>query len=216
MIKAVLFDLDGTLVDTNELVYRGFNHVFNEKLKLNYDKKKIGENYGRPLEVSFSKVTESNEDMLELIKAYRNFVLEIHDDLCTAFVGARELLEYLKEKNILVGIVTSKKGDVATRGLEVTGLLEYIDVLVSPECTNEHKPSGQPVEYALEKLGILKEEAMMVGDSPYDILSGKNASVKTCGVAYTEVDVESLKETNPDYYIESLKEIESIIENWER
>ncbi|MGL4850856.1 MAG: pyrophosphatase PpaX [Clostridium sp.] len=215
MIKAVLFDLDGTLIDTNELVYRGFNYIFNEKLNLNYDKKKIGENYGRPLEVSFSKVSQNDEEMLELIKEYRSFVLEIHDDLCTAFIGAKELLEYLKKKNILIGIVTSKKGDVATRGLKVTGLLEYIDVLVSPECTNEHKPSGQPIEYALEKLGILKEEAMMVGDSPYDILSGKNARVKTCGVSYTEVDVESLKETKPDYYIEHLKEIENIIESLE-
>ncbi|MGL5415621.1 MAG: pyrophosphatase PpaX [Clostridium sp.] len=215
MIKAVLFDLDGTLINTNDLVYRSFNHVFNEVLKLGYDKKQIGENYGRPLEESFSKITKNSHEIDNLIKIYRKFNLEIHDELCEAFYGAKDLLKYLKNKNIKIGIVTSKKGDVAERGLKVTGLLEYIDLLVSPECTSLHKPNGEPVEYALEKLGILKSEALMVGDSPYDIMSGKNAGTKTCGVAYTEVDVESLKKTNPTYYIESLEEIQNIIENWE-
>jgi pyrophosphatase PpaX len=212
MIKAVLFDLDGTLLDTNELVYRSFNYIFNEKLNLNFDKNKIGENYGRPLEESFSKITENKEEIESLIKEYRKYNLEIHDDLCRPFIGTEILLKFLKENGIKIGIVTSKKEDVAKRGLEISNLMKYIDIFVSPEHTKKHKPDGEPVTYALEKLGVKREEAIMVGDSPYDLLSGKNAGVKTCGVNYTMIDINELKQVNPDYFIDNPTDLIKIIE----
>ncbi|MGV3026255.1 pyrophosphatase PpaX [Clostridium thermobutyricum] len=215
MIKAVLFDLDGTLLDTNELVYRSFNYIFNEKLNLNFDKNKIGENYGRPLEESFSKITENKEEIESLIKEYRKYNLEIHDDLCRPFIGTEILLNFLKDNGIKIGIVTSKKEDVAKRGLEISNLMKYIDIFVSPEHTKKHKPDGEPVIYALKKLGVKREDAIMVGDSPYDLLSGKNAGVKTCGVNYTMIDINELKKVNPDYFIDNPTDLIKIIEKEE-
>lgn len=212
MIKAILFDLDGTLLDTNELIYRSFDYVFKNDLNLILSKDEITSNYGQPLHYTFNKYTDDKELIEKLIKNYREYNFSIHDNMCKPFNGVEELLKTLKERGIKIGIVTSKRGELARRGMRISGILDYMDVIVTPENTEKHKPNPEPVLFACKELNIEPKEAMMVGDSHYDLMAGKSAGSLTCGVSYTMLEVDRLKEVGPTFIIDEPMDIISIIE----
>lgn len=192
MIKAILFDLDGTLLDTNELIYNSFCHTFNEFINREVSKSEITNLYGKPLEYSFSSYTEDKELVDKMIKVYREYNLKHHDNMCVPFDGVVELLTKLKNKGIKLGIVTSKKKDTAIRGMKVGKILDFMDVIITPEVTKKHKPHGEPALKACEILNVSPSETIMVGDSSYDLLCGKRAGCYTCGVHYTAINIEEL------------------------
>lgn len=201
MIKAVLFDLDGTLLDTNELIYKSFYYTFKEGLNLELSKDQITSMFGQPLQDSFKDYAKE-EEIDNLIKMYREYNESLHDNMCDAFLGVNELLNELKRREIKIGIVTSKRDILARRGMEIANIIDYMDVIVTPECTDKHKPNREPAIYACNKLNINPKEAIMVGDSHFDLMCGKDAGCKTCGVKYTALDIKRLEEVNPDYFID--------------
>ncbi|EOT2957825.1 pyrophosphatase PpaX [Clostridium perfringens] len=211
MIKAVLFDLDGTLINTNDLILKSFKHTFKTMLDLEPTEEEITMNYGRPLQEIFKSYDENRIE--EMINCYRKINLELHDDECKEFADVDLMLQTLKNKEIKIGVVTSKKSDMAERGAKLMGIFKYFDTFITPEVTIKHKPEGEPVLKACENLGVSPSEALMVGDSPYDILAGKNAGAKTCGVKYTALPIEKLQESKPDFYVDKPLEILELVEN---
>lgn len=211
MIKAVLFDLDGTLINSNDLILKSFKHTFKSILNLELSDEEISLNFGKPLQEIFKNY--DSEKIEEMINTYRKINLELHDKECKEFLGVKEMLKALKNKGIKIGVVTSKKKDMAERGAKLMGIFDYFDVFITPECTKKHKPYGEPVLKACEILGVSPNEALMVGDSPYDILAGKNAKTKTCGVNYTALPIEKLKESKADFYIDKPSEILEVIKD---
>ncbi|ADL52369.1 pyrophosphatase PpaX [Clostridium cellulovorans] len=204
MIKAILFDLDGTILDTNDLILNSFKHSFKTHLDLELPREEIVKFFGEPLQYSLAKY---GEDKLEnLISTYRSYNEENHDSNVTLFKGVKEGLKVLKDKNFKLAIVTSKRESMTRRGLDLFGLTECFDVIITPEATKEHKPNGEPVLKACEVLGIKPEEAIMVGDSHNDILCGKNAGAKTGLVKYTALDQSELLKLYPDYLVDSIEE----------
>ncbi|MBO3387378.1 pyrophosphatase PpaX [Clostridium perfringens] len=210
MIKAVLFDLDGTLINTNDLILKSFKHTFKTMLDLEPTEEEITMNYGRPLQEIFKSYDENRIE--EMINCYRKINLELHDDECKEFADVDLMLQTLKNKEIKIGVVTSKKSDMAERGAKLMGIFKYFDTFITPEVTIKHKPEGEPVLKACENLGVSPSEALMVGDSPYDILAGKNAGAKTCGVKYTALPIEKLQESKPDFYVDKPLEILELVE----
>lgn len=210
MIKAVLFDLDGTLINTNDLILKSFKHTFKTMLDLEPTEEEITMNYGRPLQEIFKSYDENRIE--EMINCYRKINLELHDDECKEFADVDLMLQTLKNKGIKIGVVTSKKSDMAERGAKLMGIFKYFDTFITPEVTIKHKPEGEPVLKACENLGVSPSEALMVGDSPYDILAGKNAGAKTCGVKYTALPLEKLGESKPDFYVDKPLEILDLVE----
>ena len=207
MIKAVLFDLDGTLLDTNELIYTSFVKTFKDKLNIELKKEEVTQFFGIPLGDPFKKYTNS-ENVDELVAYYREYNEAIHDTMCFAFDGVKELLTSLRDKGIKIAIVTSKRKELAERGMKIAGIY---DVIITPESTTKQKPNGDPAIKACYDLGIDPSEAIMVGDSPFDIYCGKNAGCKTCGVNYTFIDLNVLKESEPDYFIDKPLDILNLI-----
>lgn len=211
MIKAVLFDLDGTLLNTNQLIYDSFCHAFKDILDMELPKEEITSLYGKPLTYSFVKYTDSQETVEEMVNAYRTYNAIHHDAMCKPFNGVVEMLQKLKDKGLKLGIVTSKRKVVAMRGMELADIAKYMDVVVSPELTEKHKPEAEPVLKACEILHIKPEEALMVGDATYDLLSGKNAGSITCGVEYTAIGVNELLKVKPTYMIKEPLDILSLV-----
>lgn len=209
MIKAVLFDLDGTLINTNDLILKSFQHTYKEMLNLEPSSEEIRMNFGRPLQMIFKDYDQDRIE--EVIKFYREINLQLHDKECKEFSGIKEMLEDLKSQGIKLGVVTSKKRDMAERGAKLMGIFQYFDTFITPESTEKHKPEGEPVLKACSDVGVSVSEAIMVGDSPYDILSGKNAGAKTCGVTYTALPLSKLEESNPDYFIDKPSDLLEII-----
>lgn len=211
MIKAVLFDLDGTLINTNQLVLESFKYVFNTELNIYPKDEEILQYFGEPLMKTLARYDEINA--LKLYNAYIQYNEKSHDNVVQAMEGARDTVIGLKERNISVGVVSSKRRIMVDRGLKVCNLSGLMDVIITPEDTEKHKPDGEPLIKACDLLGIDTEYALMVGDSHFDILCGKNAGAKTCLVKYTVVPIDNILKYNPDFLIGELTDLLSIIDS---
>ncbi len=208
MYKAILFDLDGTLINTNDLIVKSFNYAFIKHLNKYVQREEIVKTFGEPLRDAMIRYDEENVE--QLVTSFRKFNETNHDKLALKFQGVEEGIKALKEMGIKIGIVTSKRKNMAIRGLKLINIYEFMDVVICPEDTEKHKPLGDPAIKACEMLNISPNEAVMVGDSHNDILCGKNAGCKTCVVKYTDLSLKELMEYNPDYAIESIEELADI------
>ncbi|MFZ2259114.1 MAG: pyrophosphatase PpaX [Clostridiaceae bacterium] len=210
MIKAVMFDLDGTIADTNELIFKSFRHTFHTHGIDHVADAEIYSFFGEPLHNTMHRYAP--DQAKELTDTYRDYNAIHHDELIRHFPMVKETLNQLIGMGLLLGIVTSKRGSVAQKSLDALNLTSFFKVIVTPELTVKHKPEPDPVLRGAELLGVLPNEAIMVGDSPYDLLAGRAAGCITCGVEYTRLDLNVLLQTNPDYMISDVSQIIGIIQ----
>ena len=212
MIKTILFDVDGTLLDTKSLIIETIKKVFTfhfSDVRLTEDEiTKIF--FGPPLNVSFKAYVKSEDELNMAISTYRKYNLELHDEFVVAFSGAKETLSYLKKRGIKLGVVSSKMHDVVKRGLELTGLLKYIDCVIGLDDCDEHKPSPKPILEAINALSSKPNQTLYVGDHPNDIEAGRKAGVYTCAVTYSEF-LSDLLALFPTYVIDELINLKDIV-----
>lgn len=209
MIKAVLFDLDGTLINTNDLIINSWEYIYTNYLGIKADEEKIKLHFGEPLLTTMESLDKVNAK--QLCEIYKEINLKQHDKLTKKIDGIEELLIDLRKMRIKIGIATSKKRELAKRGLNLFGLLEYFDVMVTVEDTEKHKPNGEPVIKACQLLNVDPSISLYVGDTSYDILCGKNAGSKTCAVKYSALPLKNLIKLKPDFLVERPEEIIDIV-----
>lgn len=211
MIEAILFDLDGTLLDTNELIFSSFREAFSKCLNLNLKNDEIAMYFGKPLEYSFSSYG-NKEKVEEMIATYRNYNDKNHDENCMPFKGVKRILKELQNRGIKIAIVTSKRKIMSERGMKISGIYEFVDVIITPECTDKHKPDKAPALKACELLSVSPENSIFVGDSTFDILCGKDAGCHTCAVNYTALPIHELEKVEPDFFISEFSELLEVID----
>lgn len=207
-IDTVLFDLDGTLLNTKPLIDKSFIHTF-EHFRPDYklSDEELDSFFGPTLYQTFSRYSNDEEEIQAMIQFYRDFNVPNHDSMVSPFPQAKETVKDLHKKGIKVGVVSSKKTDLVMHGLELFGMLEYMDIVIGADEVKNHKPAPDGILLAKEKLN--SKNVLYVGDTKNDIIAGKNASVKTCGVLYIK-DPSVMLEVAPDYVINKLSEIEVI------
>ena len=211
--KAVLFDFDGTIMDTNTIILESWKHTFNTVLGRDPDRKLITSTFGEPLEKTMAKLFP-DRDTEEMVNTYRSYQRHIYQKDITMFPGMKEVVTELKERGYKIAIVTSRFWESTQQGLYKFDISDLIDAIVSAEDTTIHKPDPTPCLLCLEKLGIRPEEALMVGDSKFDILCARNAGVESCLVSWTiTVDDELREELAPEYYITEASQLLDIVEN---
>lgn len=198
MIKAVLFDFDGTLIDTNELIFQSYNYAFKRVYGRAVKNEEFIRLYGRPLRKSL--IEDYGDDGYKLIDEYREFNEKNHDLLVKSFEGTTEGLVLLKENGIKLGVVTSKRLWMVLKGIDFLGYKDMFETLVTLDDTVKHKPEPDPVLKGCEMLNELPENTVYVGDSVFDLMSGKAAGTKTCAVKYSLTSEEELLKCNPDYF----------------
>jgi pyrophosphatase PpaX len=205
-INCVLFDLDGTLVDTVDLIYLSFDYAVKTILGKELSKEQLLENMGRPLLVQMQNFSRTKAE--QLIEAYNSHNLSYHDKFIKAYPQTSQTLSWLKNtKNTKIGVVTSKKRQLSLRGLEITGLLDYIEVVVAMEDTTHHKPEPDPVHLALKELDRSAETTVFMGDSPFDLLAGRRAGTYTCAALWGPFSRAKLLEQDPDLVLENIGEL---------
>ena len=183
MINTVLFDFDGTLVNTNDVIIASWQHTYMHYLGREESLEKITACFGEPLLLTMER--EFPEvDPRESAEVYRNFQKENADELVKIFPGIKELLEILKTDGFRMGVVTSRTRESAQRYMDMFGIGDYFEEMVSCDDTDIHKPNPEPILLCLKKMGITAEEALMVGDSPFDIKCANNAGVKSVLVGW--------------------------------
>lgn len=207
-IDTVLFDLDGTLLNTKPLIDKSFIHTF-EHFRPDYklSDEELDSFFGPTLYQTFSRYSNDEEEIQAMIQFYRDFNVPNHDSMVSPFPQAKETVKDLHKKGVKVGVVSSKKTDLVMHGLELFGMLEYMDIVIGADEVKNHKPAPDGILLAKEKLN--SKNVLYVGDTKNDIIAGKNASVKTCGVLYIK-DPSIMLEVAPDYVINKLSEIEVI------
>lgn len=210
-IQAVLFDLDGTLLDSTDLIVSSFKHVVRKHFNRDISKEELIPNFGRPLVEAMEELAPGQGELL--VRLYREYTQIHHDKMIKIFPGVEATLKKLHEMNIKLGIVTSKVRKTALRGLQLFNLDHFFDIFVGYEDTVIHKPKPEPVIFALDKIGIKAANALMVGDSPHDIASAKAAGTKTAAVTWSSFPLEALKAENPTYIIDHISQLTELVCN---
>jgi len=164
---------------------------------------------GPSLKQTFEKLTPGEEDLM--IAKYREWNSIHHDELVSEYDGVVSTLEQLKEQGIRLAIVSTKRTETIERGLRVMGAEHLFEVKVSIDDVENVKPDPEPILLALKLLGVAKDEVIMIGDNSHDIEGGKNAGVKTAGVAWSIKGEEFLKQFNPDYILQHMTDLLSIV-----
>lgn len=204
MIKGILFDFDGTLANTIDLIVSAFEHTCETALGFKPVRQTIIDTIGLPLSDALELLSGIHEPerILELRQIYGAFNAANHDTMIKPIPGVAELLLQLKQRDLKLAVVTSKKAYMLERGMQCLGMLPYIDATVSVLDTERGKPAPDPMLLACERLGLTPGECLCVGDSPFDMQSGNAAGCVTVAVEYTQLDWQSLLEQGkPDYTI---------------
>lgn len=198
--NCILFDLDGTLIDTTPLILESFKHSFLYHYNVSVKDEDLMKYLGVPLKNPFEELYPDTTEIL--IKTYREFNEMKHDSYTGVFVGIAQMLEKCRKQGVTLGVVTSKRRELATRGLKLFDLFEYMDVLVGMEDTTIHKPKGDPVLKALDILGLKDfDRILYVGDSTHDILCAKDAGVHSAAVGWSYLPHEELHAVKPDIFL---------------
>lgn len=207
--KVVLFDLDGTLIDTNELIIQSFQTVLDERFPGKYSRESILPFLGPTLRETFQSVDEHQVD--ELISAYRKWNSENHDAMVKAFPGVVEAVQKLTSEGIRLAIVSTKRNDMVERALQLMNIRNYFEVVVGLDDVTNAKPDPEPVKLALSRLGVEPAEAIMVGDNFHDIISARAAGVDSVAVAWSLKGIDYLKAFEPVYVAHQMEDITKLV-----
>jgi pyrophosphatase PpaX len=204
---AVLFDLDGTLADTVQLILHCYRHTMRTHLGRELPDERWLATIGTPLRDQLRDFARDEDEAARMLETYVTYQRGIHDRWVSAFPGAADVVGTLKSQGIAVGVVTSKRREMALRTLDRCGLEGRYDVLVAFDDVERGKPDPQPVLRALSSLGIQDQadRTLMVGDSPWDIRAGRRAGTRTAAALWGPYDRADLEGERPDYWLEELR-----------
>ena len=209
-IKLIIFDLDGTLVDTSGDITNALNYALKpyglRDLTVEDTMKMVGEGITRLIE----KILENERIQMRdtVIKRFLDYYSEHLVDFSTLYPHVRETLEKLD--GYKKAVISNKREYLSIRLLDKLDLLKYFDLVVGSDTTSERKPSAVPVIYVFTKLGVNPDESIIVGDSNYDIEAGKKAGLKTVAVTYGYRERQYL--IDADYIIDSIKDLLTLLD----
>jgi pyrophosphatase PpaX len=208
---AVLFDLDGTLIDSIELIINSARHAFRDRSGHIPDDAEWRSLIGMPLEASFRRYASTDADVAALLAKYREYQLANHDRLVRCYDEVVETVDFIRAAGHPVAIVTSKTTTMTKRGLDVSGLGAHFDTIIGCDVCERHKPDPQPVEIALERLGYAPGDAVFVGDSVYDMLAGNAAGVTTIAALWGPFTREDLAASQPAHYLKRIGDLPRLL-----
>ncbi len=212
-LKAVLFDLDGTLIDSKKDIAAAANaarvHFGMPALPLETVTGYIGwgiEHLNRK-----TLGTDDPERLSEGLKVLKGYYRDHCVDQTLLFPGARELLDFLKKRGVRMGLVSNKPHEFTLITLDRLGLSPYFGVALGADATPNKKPHPEPLLTALQRLGASPSEAVMIGDSPVDVQAARAAGMRVGVVSHGFVAKEYLNAADPDWLVDSLEEFLEIL-----
>jgi len=203
-VSAVLFDIDGTMIDTVHLIIASHRHTFNEILGWVPSDDEILATVGEPLVTTFARYDQSDR----LLQEYIDWSVPRTVTHCQLFDGIRPTLETLRSQGFLTGVVTARRCDGMHVCLDAFYLNELFDVTVCAEETERHKPEPDPIFLAMERLNIKDPQHILyVGDTVHDLLSVKRAGGHFAAVDWTAMDKEAIEALSPTLWISHFEEL---------
>jgi pyrophosphatase PpaX len=208
--RALLLDLDGTILDTQELIFRCYSDTLRAELGLLGNRESWDPMVGLPLEEIFAAALapcERRPVLIEgLVSSYRARMLTL-DAHVRPFPGMPEALAALRDRGVRLAVVTTKHSTLAGRHLELMRLSSLFEAVVTGDRCEFRKPHPEPFLRALDLLGAAPAEAAGIGDTPYDIRSARAAGLLTAGAAWGASDRAALEAAGPDHLFEHPKDL---------
>ncbi|MFZ3579164.1 HAD family hydrolase [Virgibacillus sp. DJP39] len=211
MIKAIIFDFDGTLANTLPICFVAFQDVFKEFDNKDLSSDEIRAMFG-PSETGIIRENLENSNKENAIELYYEKYLEHHEQLVKPNSEINEMIAYLKEKDIKIGIVTGKARrslDISLKALHMDNLFE---IIITGDDVIHPKPHPEGVVKALSLLEVGKNDSMFIGDSDADIEAGLKANVMTAGVQWLPDYQPSEFSVKPNYIFESVTDLKKYLE----
>ena len=203
--EAYLFDLDGTLINTTELIKRCFERSLGE-VGIRGSDKDLLRYVGLPLRVQFESFLAGSGravDIEALMRSHMEYQVKVWRTYVRPYMGVRAVLVALQGYGRRLAVVTSRKKDTTDLYLKDLGLDVFFDVVITPENTQQHKPHPAPIHKALESLGVSRKKALFIGDSSFDMLAAGCAGIDSYFVTWGFGCSGDLRET-PTYIRDSL------------
>lgn len=213
-MDTVLFDFDGTIIDTNRIIREGLNHFARQTLERSLTGEEMHALYGRPLEEQMAFLDPVNPE--DLTMAFRAWYGKMHDRMTGAFPGIPGLIRRLHADGVRLGIVTNNSREGTRMGLEHLGLVPYFPVVVTCDDVQHRKPAPDGIHLALDALGSAREDAIFVGDSANDLLAARQAGVASVLVGWTSLDPAQLLECRPRHIVHRPEHIGDLVETRRR
>ena len=210
-LPAILFDLDGTLIDSIELILSSARHAFEEWRVRPTDEEWV-RGIGTPLVQQLRAYAANDDEVALLLERYRRYQHEHHDRLTRCYDDVPAVIGELADRGHRLAVVTSKASPIAHQSLAFVGLDHFFPVVVGYNDTPRHKPDPEPVRVALSRVGVSPDNAVFVGDSPHDILAGNAANVTTIAALWGPFDRETLAEARPDHFIGCMAELPGVLD----
>jgi len=209
--NTIIFDCDGTLLNTYDLIAHTVVKTFEEcfpNIKLSDEE--VDAFFGPLLEDSFAKYTSDEELFNKAIDTYHKYNLQLHSEYVYAYPNVKEVLKTLKEKNYNLVIVSNKLTATIKYGLEIAGINQFIDKIIGSDIMKAPKPDPDGIKQALN--GIENPQALMVGDTAFDILAAKNAGIQSVGVTWCQTKRADFEKIGADHIIDDMMELLNILE----
>ena len=202
----VLFDLDGTIVDSGWIILASYRHATTTVLGRDYPDEVLLSRVGAgDLEEQMREFDVERSD--ELARAYREFYAPLHSEL-QAFPGMLELLRRLDEEGRTLGIVSAKRHDIVQLALDALGFGETLDIVVGSDEAPRGKPHPDQIRLALNRLGADPDQTAYVGDAPFDVAAAKAAGVYAVGVTWGGIHTrERMEGEGPDAVVDTAEEL---------
>ena len=206
----VLFDLDGTLIDTYDIILASFRHTTRTVLGREIPDEVLMQKVGQPLVTQMWDFTDDQEVHDRLVDEYRAHNDVIHDERVALFPGVADALADLAAMGCPMGVVTSKRSGLARRALELTGVAGRFAFVLGPDECPAHKPDPAPVAQGCAELGLTPARCLYVGDSPFDIQAGNGAGCATAAALWGMFPPEVLAAEGPTFTLESMAELPAL------
>lgn len=204
-VSCILFDMDGTLVDTISLILRAFHETFRLHGLPDVPDRELLALIGEPLYVQMAGFDSDHVD--QLCATYQAQYEKFHDAMAREFPGVKDVLHELSRRGYKLGVVTSKRRATARPGLAHFGLDRFFEVIMTANDTTRHKPDPEPVLAAMEALGCSDGQTAYVGDSTYDVDCANAAGVLSVAVLWGPFSREVLDSHSPDVTLRSPREL---------
>lgn len=202
MVKLVIFDVDGTMIDTEDVVFKSYQNVFSEEFGRQFTDDEISVAYGIPTLQAMERL--GVKDIDKASKRYFEYLFKAYSEGVRLFDGIVPVLEELRKRNIVCGIVTSRNRTEVANDVTLSAVMKYFDYVICAEDTEKHKPNAEPVNMLLDRAGVNASDVIYLGDTVYDYMCAKNAGVKFALASWGARPDENIKE---DYTLEKPEDL---------